>query len=284
MAKDKNPTPFWLKWLVLAFILYAGYLHFTGKDSASLGSNADAGGGYVTPRASDVSSAPLTAGVSIANEIEGAGDPATCGQLVNVRVKARRSDGQPVMLGPESQSLRVGVSNPKAPWQEAIAGMKPSGVREAVFTGYTLDEVTRDELKLEKSDTVRVTLTLESVSPSITPGTLGFLAADLENGIGEIARCGRVAELHVTLWKADGTIGYSSRDAGAPLTMTIGASEYFYGLDRTLLNMHAGGVRRSLLPPAYLTSEGGAKDKTLDFPRDRLLVADVQLLNVTDVK
>ena len=282
-ANDKNITPFWLKWLVLGFIVYAGYMHLTGKDSDSLSNNADGQGGYVSSRPADVSDMQEVGGLSIPNDIEGVGDPAACGQTAIIQTKGRRADGQPLELAGEDRVM-VGVTVKDKPWLDAIPGMKTGGVREVSLPGQRLDEASRKALKLEESDTLRVMVTLQSLVPAAQPGQLAFLATDLENGAGDIARCGRTAELHLTLWNPDGSVRYSSREAGASLKAVIGSGGYFYGLDRALLNMRAGGTRRVVIPPAYLAAPEAPASPALDFPRDQVLIADVQLLNVTDAK
>jgi FKBP-type peptidyl-prolyl cis-trans isomerase len=284
-SNDKNITPYWLKWIVLAFILYAGYLHLTGKEPGSIGRDQSAAtSGYVAPGAADLTS-NSTPGVSVSNDIEGTGDPALCGQSAEVSVKGRRDDGQPLALAEGTQTMKVGVPSADRPWANGIAGMRPGGVREVALMGRAFSKDARTSLKLEESDAIRVMLTLEKLTPSIVPGQLAFLATDLKTGTGEVARCGRMAELHLTLWNPDGTVRYSSRDTGAALTKTVGDSREFYGLDRALINMRAGGVRRAIIPPAYLSaSEDSTPQPAFNFPRDQVLIADVQLLNVTDPK
>ena len=283
-ANDKNVTPVWLKWLVLGFIIYAGYLHLTGKDAGTVSTTADGQGGYVSSRPANVTDVQEVGGLSVPNDIEGAGDPAACGQTAVITVKGRRADGQALELASGEASVKVGVPAKGEPWRDAIPGMKAGGVREITLTGRAFDEESRKALKLEESDTLRAIVTLESLSPAAQPGQLAFLATDLENGAGEIARCGRTAELHLTLWNPDGTVRYSSREAGAALSTIIGSASQFYGLDRTLLNMRAGGIRRAVIPPAYLAVPEAVASPALDFPRDQVLIADVQLLTVTDVK
>lgn len=281
----QNPTPQWLKWLVLGFIFYAGYLHLTGKNAATLGGSEDGNGGYVASKAADVTTVTNESGFSIPNDIQGAGDPATCGQTATVTVAARRANGEPVAISDgQPITLNVGVPKPDKPWAGAVVGMKPGGVREVSLSGHVFDEKTRADLNLEESDTLRVMLTLQTLSPSIAVGKLAFLATDLENGLGEVARCGRQAEVHLTLWNPDGSVNYSSREAKAPLKLVIGESKLFYGLDRALLNMRAGGTRRAVIPAAYLTAAEHAPAAAFTFPHDQTLIADVQLLNVTDTK
>jgi FKBP-type peptidyl-prolyl cis-trans isomerase len=283
-ANDKNLTPFWLKWLVLGFIMYAGYLHFTGKDGQSLGPNGRGSDGFVTAAPANLTTSPTEPGIAVPNDILGTGDPAVCGQTATVRLKGRRSDGQPLALPDASSSVAVGVSAPDQPWMQALPGMRAGGVREIALGGRVLTPEQRTALKLEESESFSVMLTLESLTPTIAPGELTFLATDLQNGTGEIARCGRTATLHLTLWGADGKVRYSSREAGAPLTLVIGQSPFFYGLDRTLVNMRAGGVRRAVVPPAFLAAPTTKDAPALEFPRDQVLIADVQLLTVTDTK
>lgn len=284
-SNDKNITPYWLKWIVLAFILYAGYLHLTGKEPGSIGRDQSAAtNGYVAAASADVTS-NSTPGVNISNNIEGTGDPAVCGQSAEVSVKGRRDDGQPLALAEGLQTMKVGVPSDDRPWANGIAGMRPGGVREVALMGRAFSKDMRASLKLEESDAIRVMLTLESLTPSIVPGQLAFLATDMKTGTGEVARCGRLAELHLTLWNPDGTLRYSTRDSGGALTTMVGSNSAFYGLDRALINMRAGGIRRAIIPPAYLSAseETGGK-LSLDFPRGQVLIADVQLLNVTDPK
>jgi FKBP-type peptidyl-prolyl cis-trans isomerase len=280
-ANDKNITPFWLKWLVLAFIIYAGYLNLTGKDAGTAPATTSGTGTAATAPAEVVASVTST-GLSIPNDIEGAGDAAACGQTASVTAKGRTGNGQTVNLPAPPSPVHIGVPAAEQPWLEALVGMKPGGVREVSLGATRLTEAVRTPLKLAEGETLRVMLTLESLTPSVPEGSLPFLATDLATGTGEVASCGRTAAWHLTLWNPDGSLRYSSREAGAPLKGVIGAGTYAYGLDRTLLGMRAGGTRRAILPPAYLAAPENAP--ALDMPRDQVVIADVQLLTVTDTK
>lgn len=280
-ANDKNITPFWLKWLVLGFIIYAGYLHLTGKDAGTLSTAANTTDMSATTPA-NVAASVASTGLSIPNDIEGSGDAAACGQKAIVTAKGRTGSGQPVNLPAPPSPVAVGVAVQEQPWLEGLVGMKQGGVREVSLGATRLSETVRAPLQLPEGETLRVMLSLESLTPTSPEGMLPFLATDLASGTGEAAFCGRTAEWHLTIWNANGSLRYTSRDAGAPLKAIIGAGAYAYGLDRALLGMRAGGIRRAILPPAYLAApEGGLP---LDIPRDQVTIVDVQLLTVTDTK
>lgn len=102
-------------------------------------------------------------------------------------------------------------------------------------------------------------------------------------GTGEEATNGSTVEVHYTGWlynhkalNLHGAKFDSSRDAGTPLSITLGMRQVIRGWDMGLLGMKVGG-KRTLLIPAYL---GYSTQGSGNIPPNSHLVFDVELVSV----
>ena len=102
-------------------------------------------------------------------------------------------------------------------------------------------------------------------------------------GSGDAAVNGSVVEVHYTGWlynhKALNLHGKqfdTSRDAGVPLTIQLGARQVIRGWDMGLVGMKVGG-KRTLMIPAYL---GYSTQGSGNIPPNSHLVFEVELMSV----
>lgn len=102
-------------------------------------------------------------------------------------------------------------------------------------------------------------------------------------GSGEEVTNGVVVEVHYTgwlynhkAWNLHGAQFDTSRDAGTPLQVQVGAKQVIRGWDLGLLGMKVGG-KRTLLIPAYL---GYSTQGSGNIPPNTHLVFEVELVSI----
>lgn len=107
---------------------------------------------------------------------------------------------------------------------------------------------------------------------------------DLAVGDGDPVAEGDYVEIAYTAWHADQDGGRgdeiaSSEDAGKPARLLLGAGMVNEGLDRGLLGMRPGGVRRIVVPPAL----GHGAEAKEGIPAGSTIVYEVDLKRVLEV-
>ncbi len=286
--KDKKPAgnPAWLKWLVMLFIGYAIFVNYTERKErpSVLGATQNQEANDTFSKA-DFGQYILPSGITIGGDVEGSGEDARCGQtaiLIYDEVLPEHATERGVI--DHHMTLHVGLNDGSTPWAVAIPGMMPEGVRNIkVLAGkrYNEDELSR--LGLNANDTINYKIEMLEVKPASDPDHIRFQATDRVVGHGETVSCGLIADVHVTLWAPDGTQRFDTRTYkdGTPLSLRVGESTYFYGLDRGLLHMRKYGQRTLIIPPAYATlTEKEDNPFTGVISPDEMVIAEVTVLDV----
>lgn len=286
MPKDKRPqvAPAWLKYILIAFIGYAMFLHFTNNGVKEAEQNAAVvSSGAVAPRASDYR--PVNT-IAVGGDIPGTGEEAMCGQTAVAKATGKYPDGT-VIEGSDSakeMTLRIGGDVKEYAWSPGLVGMKAGGIREILLPASTLSEDILETKKLEENAKLQYRVELLSLSPTLPVGMVSFRAAEITIGRGSQVLCGDMIRIQLDLWGPDGTLVYSTlRDNDKkPLEIRVGNSDMFYGLDRGLMGMREGGGRNLVIPPAYVVSrakEGGSFTKIIEkLPKDAIVLADVTVV------
>lgn len=283
MPKDKRPqaAPTWLKYILLIFIGYAMFLHFTNNGVKEAEQNASAvSTGVVTSRASDYR--PVNT-IAVGGDIPGTGEEAMCGQTAVAKATGKYPDGSVIegSDGTQDITFRIGGDVKAYAWSPGVIGMKAGGIREILLPASTLSEDLRKAKKLEENDKLQYRVELSSLSPSLPAGMISSRAAEISIGRGSQVLCGDKVKIQLDLWGPDGTLLYSTlRDNDKkPIEITVGNSDVFYGLDRGMMGMREGGGRNLVIPPAYLVSgakEGSSFTKIIEkLPKDAIVLADV---------
>lgn len=297
MTKKNDPpqsgNPLWLKWAVLAFIAYAIFINYTERTEKNnqdqvLGvTGKKPAPGEPALEQADLGGISLPDGMIVTDDIAGSGEAARCGQTATVTYdillpETANERGEK----DQERTLMVGLSGDDSPWAQAVRGMKPEGIRIIkTQAGDYYDETQLQSLGLQPSDAIRYKMEMQDVTPAVAPGHIPFQAITRDKGRGKHATCGSLVELHLTLWDDDGTVKYESRENkdGKPLSMRIGNAEYFYGLDRGMLNMRHGGVRMLIIPPAYANP---AETEGNPFARlitgEQVVLGEITLVDVGD--
>jgi len=117
----------------------------------------------------------------------------------------------------------------------------------------------------------------ECVEDEPTKTPTGLRYTNLECGTGAEAIGGTTAIVHYVGKLDDGTIFDSSRRAGEPYSFLLGAGKVIPGWDEGVAGMHAGGVRRLVIPPDLAYGEAGFPPT---IPKDATLTFEVELLEV----
>lgn len=283
---DKRPSsanPTWLKWLVMAFLGYAAYLHFTGEQLGTIPPAESGKAGLTTanPAATPLKDITDTS-VKIGGDIKGSGDEAMCGQTATVRISAFLPDGKDFTgdAVPEgAKDVHVGKADETYPWMAGLTGMSAGGVREVMLpVNRVLNEKMVEEGGFQPNDTIRFRVQLEALAPTANREAIPLRVMDTVVGKGRLTLCGDSVSYNLTLWKQDGTELYSS--GKTPINAQLGDASVFYGLDRALLGMREGGVRTVIVPPAYLVSPGNStKHPALTaLPEGQIAIADISLV------
>lgn len=290
MAEKKTyagGTPGWLKWIVLAFIAYAVYLHFTGEQVINKAPKEDGKAGLTQASRLGTTLPDITdTRIKVGGDIKGSGDEAQCGQTASVRVSASLPDGKEFNgagTSAEAIDAMVGKSDDSRPWMAGLTGMSAGGVREVLVPiERVLDAKQMKEGDFKEKDAVRFRVHLDKLSPSADPDAVPLRVMDTLPGNGALAYCGDTVSVVLTFWGPDGKMLYDSGKE-KPITLQLGESAVFYGLDRTILGMRAKGVRTAIVPPAYLVSD--KENKVLDaLPKGQLAIVDISLVSIEKPK
>lgn len=282
---SKDPlNPNWLKWIIIGIIVYAGYMHLTGKtDGKSLTQHRSIEHNTAANTLSKSEKLPdlLDRSITVTGEIPGSGDEAQCGQIASVRVEGKMPDGSPVKSVPGTvQEIPVGYYRLENSWVAGLTGMRPGGIREIQVPANRFADA-EGAKDLANKDVASFKLFLDGLKPVTAKGEINFHVVDLQASAGRMTYCGDEVSLALTLYGPDGTALYQSTDK-EPLRITIGGSEVAYGIDRALLGMREDASRLIIIPPAYNVA---AKESTQaailkKIPEGKMMVAEVTLLAI----
>ena len=109
----------------------------------------------------------------------------------------------------------------------------------------------------------------------VTPSGLRYV--DLKVGEGAVAESGKIVEVHITGWLADGKKFDSSLDRQKPFIFRLGAGDVIAGWDEGVAGMKVGGKRMLTVPPELGYGKKGAGEV---IPPGATLVFEVELLGV----
>lgn len=285
MADKKSSVgnPGWLKWLVTAFIAYAVYMHFTGQNTGATAPEESGKAGVETgSRKAYTPPAVTGTDVKIGGDIQGSGDEAQCGQTATLSVLATLPDGTDY-AGDAAPSgpleVKVGAQDETRPWLVGLPGMSSGGVREILVpVEKVLKEEEAEKAGFAKKDNVRFRVQLKELRPAADRTAIPLRVMDTLPDRGQMAYCGDTVHIHLVLWGDNGTVLYDSSKK-EPIELRLGDASVFYGLDRALLGMRAGGVRTAIIPPAYLTGKGD-HPAFKALPEGKIAIADISLIDV----
>jgi FKBP-type peptidyl-prolyl cis-trans isomerase len=107
-----------------------------------------------------------------------------------------------------------------------------------------------------------------------TPSGLRYQV--LARGDGPAARPGQRVSIHETTTLPDGTVIFSSRASGTPITFLLGGNQVITGVDEGVTGMQVGERRLLVVPPA-LSRRASYPPNT---PPDSTLHIDIELVQI----
>lgn len=277
--RERKPTPPWMMWLAMAFLVFA-FISSNAKKPVekpkadapeenkqfALGSllkpekiiNTDIFKDKIFPQA--------TIPLQSKNIEEGKGSPAICGQKVTIRYSSYTEDKKDVEKE-KTTTFQIGEGKTIPALEKAVLGMKKSGKREVLspsHLAYSASGFTRDDVP--KLANIRFEMELLDLSPQLSD-------YDAYRIIGEIPRkafiytCGDQAKIKLSIWDIEGKKFYDTKDNNndVPINFTIGNSEVFIGLEQGVLGMSKGDTRVLVVPPSLQKTINDNKS-SIDFP------------------
>lgn len=270
------PSPAWMKWLLIAFVLYAiasnanrdepgVFKHIVNDVESSLNLSEYKDkllpGGNVPLRFKELAA--------------GKGNPAICGQEVTIAYEAFLGNGDtPAATVKEDNPLtfRIGEGKAMPALEQGVIGMRVGGRRGAIAppgmaTG----------MDTGKSDLVRFDIALLALSPALPDfWSTPYRIAEVTPGTRATILCGHAVKARVTVWSLDGKKIFSGNE---PLAFTPGKSETFLGLEQGVIGMRVGGMRTLVVPPVFQkTMDGNAPIVDIAFPKSQTVLVDVETL------
>jgi FKBP-type peptidyl-prolyl cis-trans isomerase len=205
--------------------------------------------------------------------VKGTGDVAACGQKVTVNITAYSEKDKPLesFLMPEKPvTFTVGVDAPNESWGRAVMGMRMGGVRQLSVGA----RMVYPDAKEPPIESYQFDVELVALEPLATNPAAVFSHSVVQEGVGDGLRCGDEASILLHMWSVKGALLFTTNDR-EPLTLHLGKSHYGHGLDRGLIGLEPGEIRKLTLPPEYQIQTVEPVSLRLPFPKDEIAIVEV---------
>jgi FKBP-type peptidyl-prolyl cis-trans isomerase 2 len=263
----RNPTPPWLKWLIIFFIGYAMFSHSLRGPENPVRQATEQAVQDLDPSTiiDDYKSKIIPENTSrrVKDTAAGKGNPALCGQEVALAYEAKDAANKIQNSASKTQPYRFRIGEPGAmPAIERNAvGLLPGGKR-TVWIG-------------PNESQLRYDIELLSITPALPPlDSIPFRMFDTLPGNGKPITCGNQATINLMVWNTEGKKLY---ETPTPLTFITGKSETFIGLEQGVLGMRTGGQRTLIVPPVFQkTLQGNAPVSAVPFPKNQTVIVDIE--------
>jgi FKBP-type peptidyl-prolyl cis-trans isomerase len=292
--RERMPSPPWMKVIIVGFLVFAviGNMH----KGSSINKAIQQAQENLDPKQlvnwQDYKSKIFPGyGTTLhTHDIEdGKGPEAMCGQTVSIAYTAWVGDVKTKIVFDDQRTadhpltFRIGDHKAMPALDLGATGMRVGGKRSVIAPmkmAYGLPEFAKPELgnDYKARDMVRFEMELLKLSPPL-PGIqdVPFRIATIRNAQGAPALCGDTVKLGITVWAMDGGKLFSTRGKD-PLSVTLGKSEAFLGLEQGALGMKPGDLRTLIVPPAYQkTLDGGKPAIDIPFPKNQTVLVDVEV-------
>lgn len=289
--RTSEPTPPWLKWLVIVFILMglAGSLKKGSPDAPNKMQEAfhQMSTSLEPAKFSNFETyknkvLPSNSGLRMEEQKQGEGQPAVCGQEVSLAystwldehtsINDSASEDKPL-------TFRIGSGTVPKALELGVVGMKAGGERilnAPAELAYGAEKFARSDVPPKAS--VRFQVRLLSMHPTLPdPAASPYRILPVRSAYGPDITCGAAAKVKVTLWALDGKKLYPTQVEQGPITFTPGQSEVFLGLEQGVIGMTPGSTRTLIVPPAWQkTMNGNAPALDFPFPKDQTVLVDIE--------
>lgn len=272
---NNNPTPGWMRALLILFILYA---IATGYQSANHPENPNpqlAIENY--PALENFVSAERWQTIldpEYGSELEysereiGVGDYAACGQRVRLQIELQELPDtvlpEEFEVPDEPITYMIGDATVHRLWDRAVRGMRKGGKRR-ILAGPRLLGL---DPSTPQTNLPVFLIELLELTPFLAEDATSFEYQTMVNGKGIPVSCGDRIKLRVQLLNQENDIVY---DSVTPIDMVVGETALGHGIDRGVIGLKPEGVRRLHIPPAYLPREKTA----IPFPEDEIAIVDI---------
>lgn len=245
--KPHRPTPQWLKWGVLGFIVLILLINSQAPDGeqSPLDQAMDNISGTIPSPDDYTKLIPTEIKNTLSDVKEGEGRMPLCGQTLSVAYTAYHAEDK--VTGGDVELVNMpGGDMPRL--QSLVAGMQVGGVRrvdvaDPVTIGYFIADDAPEPISAFE-------VTLNKAAPDVSglfdENALGIKLFDEQPGEGKLAMCGDAV-----------TVSYRAHSGagGAPtsgeVAFVIGNGEVMAGLEQGVIGMQPGAKRTLVLPHAW---------------------------------
>lgn len=263
----RNPTPPWVRWLVIGVMLYAMLAHqFQGPDGRVRQA--------VNQATEELGTNPITSEfekvVSPSSRVHelaaGEGNPALCGQEVAIRYRVLDAGDKPTPEEATKENpyrFRVGFEGKNPAIERFSDGLLVGGAR-SVTVG-------------NGDQRQKYEITLLDISPALPPlASIPFRIFQKLDGGGKPVTCGQPVTVQFIVWDIDGKKLYETKQ---PVTFTLGKSELFIGLEQGVIGMRPGSTRALIVPPVFQKTLLGNKPLVqVPFPKGQTVMVDIEMV------
>lgn len=299
--REKKPTPAWMSWLIIGFIIYAmivsrGSKHEGPPQPPSLSQNGNMNGegaaateeGFTIhpEKILNISNIDIlkdrllpqkSLKLTVKDTLSGEGPFSMCGQNVTINYRAYTFDEKEID-NVEGLTFKLGEGKVMPALEQGVMGMKKNGKRVILSPGslaYGVEKFARSDVPGMAN--IRFEVEMRDISPPAPEVGIYRILGDA-GGSSNAYGCGSVAKLNMSIWDVDGKKLYDSKDNnGAPISFTIGRSEVFFGLEQGALGMQPGAHRNLIVPPDFQTPlSGGAPLINFNLPKNHIVLVDIE--------
>jgi|CXWL01.1.fsa_nt_gi FKBP-type peptidyl-prolyl cis-trans isomerase len=297
--KVKNPTPPWMVWLLVAFVIYA----LLSKNSVKVGESTQSSqisgdvqaklpteepslGSIVDPKKIidvDFLKGKLlpkrTMSLRVKDNALGDGNYSVCGQKVTVIYSSSTEEKKEIETD-KKITFQIGSGEIMPALERGIVGMKKNGTRTISSPGdlaYGVEKFSRDDVPALAN--INFEVKMLDISPEL-PEIGAYRVIGDGFGRGKIYTCGSKTKLHLSIWDVEGKKLYDSKDNnGEPISFVIGKSDVFLGLEQGVLQMSEGMHRNLIIPPSFQkTLQGTAPTIDFPLPKNQTILVDVEAM------
>lgn len=288
--RNKQPPPRWMMWLMLVFILYAVFAsqnhHSPTGQAINKATKELSPNNLLDIEGFKATLFPNTDKSIMWTELQtGSGDRIVCGQEATIAYTTHTEEGSLLPdLAEKDRPLifRLGEGRVLPALEEGVSGMAKNGIRQIraePSRAYGNKLFAKEGMPSDAPVVFNVTL-LE-LSPTLPdPLDTSYRILLRRPGNGLRLLCGDSAQVKLTIWDVEGKKLYpQGKEDPPPITIKIGESRMFMGLEQALINSAPGAQYLLIVPPEMQkTMHGDAPTVAIPFPTTQTVLVDVEII------
>ena len=293
---DPYPTPQWLKWVLIGFILFSVvHYHVGGKGDQPnpLKQAIDKASQDLRPsnfvnftEYKEIVFPSYRSKLRIKDLALGKGLPALCGQEATISYVSWLGKENKLGEATQENPLRfvIGEGTAMPVFEQGIIGMQPGGTRSLLTPmrlSYGIERFKNPKHDIAPTANVIFNVTLHTLKPALPdPDASPYRIAVTRSGAGQKFVCGSKVKIHATFWNIQGEKLYTTYGEGkSPLLFTLGSAQVFTGLEQGVVGMKIGENRTIVVPPAFQKPLRDNKQVIdFSFPKNETILVDVELI------